>query len=136
MEKLLRYSGKDLQDLTMEQWLESKAPELRPIAVKYFNEIKKCGKDVEDIFHDGYPMGCVDSSPFAYVNAFSNHVNVGFFYGADLEDARGILEGSGKRMRHVKIKPGEVSDEKEIVSLIRASYLDIKRRLVEGGYMD
>lgn len=131
MEKLLLYTGKDLQDLTMDEWLKGKEPTLRPIAVRWFNEIKSCGEDVEPIFHDGYPIGCVSHAPFAYVNAFTNHVNVGFFYGVDLDDKTGLLEGNGKRMRHVKIKPDLAYDEEEIVRLIKAAYLDIKRRLKE-----
>ena len=39
---------------------------------------------------------------FAYVNVFRDHVNVGFFHGAFLSDPAGLLEGTGKRMRHVK----------------------------------
>lgn len=131
MEKLLLYTGKDIQDLTMDTWLKGKSQELRPLAVKWFNEIKHCGNDVQDIFHDGYPIGCVNNAPFAYVNAFSYHVNVGFFYGVDLIDKNGILEGNGKRMRHVKIKPGQGYDEAEITNLIKAAYIDIKKRLNE-----
>lgn len=131
MEKLLLYTSKDLQDLTMEEWLKTKAPALQPIAKKWFAEIKNCGEDVEAIFHDGYPIGCVNQAPFAYVNAFTAHVNVGFFYGADLQNQSGMLEGSGKRMRHIKIKPDIVYDEREIVCLMRTAYIDIKRRLRE-----
>lgn len=34
------------------------------------------------------------------------HVNVGFFRGAELADPDGLLEGSGRFMRHVKLRPG------------------------------
>ena len=47
--------------------------------------------------------------PFAYVKAFTSAVNFGFWRGADLADADGRLEGTGDRMRHVKIRgPGDV----------------------------
>ena len=129
MEKLLLYTGKDIQNLTMDAWLKGKPPELRPLAVKWFDEIRSCGSDVQDIFHDGYPIGCVNNAPFAYVNAFSSHVNVGFFYGADLEDKNGMLEGNGKRMRHIKVKPGLSYDGAGIKNLIKAAYIDVKKRL-------
>lgn len=131
MENLLRYTGKDLQDLTMEQWLMDKSPELRPLAIEWMDEIKSCGADVQHIFHDGYPMGCVEHAPFAYVNVFTYHVNVGFFYGVDLPDKNKLLEGSGKRMRHIKLKPGTPIPAAEIRNLIKASYVDIKKRLSE-----
>jgi len=81
--------------------------------------------------HDGCPVACVEDAPFAYVNSFKSHVNVGFFYGAVLEDPAGLLEGSGKRMRHVKLKGGPELDTAALRRLIDAAYLDIRARL--GG---
>ena len=128
-DKILKYTGKDLQDMDMSDWLEKKPEDLRPLAIKWFDAIKKCGPDVQPIFHDGYPIGCVDHAPFAYVNVFTSHMNLGFFYGVDLIDRLGMLEGSGKRMRHIKIKRDTDLDEREIQALIQASYEDIKNRL-------
>ncbi|MEP5610654.1 MAG: DUF1801 domain-containing protein [Cyclobacteriaceae bacterium] len=130
MEKLLKYSGKDIQEIDMDPWLEQKPEDLRPIAIKWFNAIKKCGSDVEDIFHDDYPIGCVETAPFAYVNVFTSHVNVGFFYGAELPDQKGLLEGTGKRMRHIKLRPDSTYDDKEILTLIYLAYTDVKARLL------
>jgi hypothetical protein len=53
------------------------------------------------------PTACSDDAAFGYVNAFKDHVNVGFFYGALLRDPAHLLEGTGKRMRHVKLRPGQ-----------------------------
>lgn len=74
-------------------------------------------------------MACVDNAPFAYVNAFRNHVNIGFFYGSDLLDPSGLLEGTGKRMRHIKLRPGLAIDENYLQSLIEKAYEDIIRRI-------
>ena len=58
--------------------------------------------------------------------------HIGFFFGAELEDPTDLLEGSGKRMRHVKIKLGVEVDSSALGKLIEAAYLDIKaRRAVE-----
>jgi len=75
-------------------------------------------------------VACVENAPFGYVNSFKNHVNVGFFYGAALEDPAGLLEGSGKRMRHVKLRPGTELNSAALQDLIDAAYLDIRARLV------
>lgn len=131
MTKLLKYIGKDLQDIDFTDWLEQKPEVLRPIALKWFMAIKNSGSEVEDIFHDGYPIGCVDHAPFAYVNVFTAHVNFGFFYGADLPDETGLLEGTGKRMRHIKIRPDSAYDDKEILALLELAYADILQRLIE-----
>lgn len=129
MSKLLRYTGKDLQDLSMEAWLKGKADFLHPLVKEWYEQILRSGEDVQGIFHDGYPMGCINNAPFAYINAFSAHVNVGFFYGAELPDPHDLLTGSGKRMRHVKLVPGAICNHEAILNLIQAAYRDIKHRL-------
>ena len=59
----------------------------------------------------------------------SHRDNVGFFYGAMLDDSAGLLEGTGKRMRHVKLKPGDPMDAAAPLNdLINAAYLDIRKR--------
>lgn len=130
MEQLLKFIGKDIQAIDLEPWLEQQPEVLRPIARKWFTSIKKCGADVQDFFHDGHPVGCVDHAPFAYVNVFKSHVNLGFFYGVDLPDQMKLLEGTGKRMRHIKLKPNVVYDEKEIMLLIHLAYRDIRNKLL------
>ena len=131
MEKILRYTEKDFQDFTMSQWLQTKETTLQPIAIKWCNEIKNCGIDVQQIFHDDCPTACVDNAPFAYVNIFKAHVNVGFFYGAFLPDTHKLLQGNGKRMRHITIKPGLDYNEPELQHFIKAAYADIKLRVYD-----
>jgi hypothetical protein len=79
--------------------------------------------------HDGCPTATVEDAPFAYVNVFRAHVNVGFFQGASLPDPAGLLTGTGKYMRHVKLKPGVDLDHSALEALITASYRDIVARL-------
>jgi hypothetical protein len=47
----------------------------------------------------------VADAAFGYVNAFKAHVNVGFFRGADISDPKSLVGGTGKFMRHVKLRP-------------------------------
>ncbi len=68
----------------------------------------------------------MNDAAFAYVNAFKEHVNVGFFRGAELADPEGLLEGTGRFMRHVKLSPTEGIDERALRGLIRTAYADIK----------
>lgn len=91
--------------------------------------MRECGDDVREVMHDGCPVSCVEDAPFGYVNAFKSHVNVGFFRGATLKDPAGLLEGSGKRMRHVKLRPDRQVDAAALSNLIHAAYVDIKTRL-------
>ena len=91
--------------------------------------MRGCGSDVRELLHDGHPTACVDDAAFGYVNAFSAHVNVGFFYGAMLDDPAGLLEGTGKRMRHVKLRRAEEVNTAALTELITAAYRDIRSRL-------
>jgi hypothetical protein len=132
MKDILRFSGAVKRDPVIDVWLNEKPVDLGSIARQWFARMRECGDDVRELMHDGCPVVCVEDAPFAYVNVFRAHVNVGFFHGAALEDPAGLLEGSGKRMRHVKLRPGRDLDSSALSALIAASYLDIKSRLDVG----
>ena len=87
------------------------------------------GHDVTELLHDGYLTVCIGDYPFAYVGAFKAHVNVGFFYGAELPDPSGLLQGSGKRMRHVKVKSADSPNTQALEQLIADAYEDMQRRV-------
>ena len=128
---ILRLSGGIKRDPAVDIWLSDGPFQLRSIAQKWFGRMRQCGDDVREQMHDGCPVACVEDAPFGYVNSLKSHVNVGFFYGAVLKDPAGLLEGSGKRMRHVKLKPGPELHTAALRDLIDAAYLDIGTRL--GG---
>ena len=126
---ILRLSGGVKRDQAVDVWLVDGPLELRAIARRWFGRMRECGDDVRELIHDGCPVACVEDAPFGYVNTFKNHVNIGFFHGAMLQDPAGLLEGSGKRMRHAKLKPGVESNGAALQALIDAAYLDIRVRL-------
>jgi hypothetical protein len=129
MDELLRYSGSVKREPAIDVWLDNQSAELGAIARKWFARIRQCGDDVLEMMHDGNATACIEDVPFAYVGVFKAHVNVGFFRGAQLQDPRGLLVGNGKRMRHVKLRPGEEPDSAALSALIDAAYLDIKSRI-------
>ena len=129
MDPIFRLSGVGKHDPNIDVWLNQQSGELGSIAQHWFNVMRACGHDVLEIMHDGCPVACVEDAPFAYVNVFKAHVNVGFFLGAQLEDRTGLLEGSGKRMRHVKLQPSGKLNVAALCDLVDAAYLDIKSRL-------
>jgi hypothetical protein len=131
MDKLFRLSLGMKRDPAVEAWLSKQSGELGSIARTWFSRMRACGFDVLEMMHDGCPVACVHDVPFAYVNVFKMHANVGFFRGAELQDPAHLLEGTGKRMRHVKVKPGAPLDSKALGALIQNSYEDVKIRLRE-----
>lgn len=90
--------------------------------------MRACGDDVVELIHDGQPTACIGDTAFCYVDSFTAHVNVGFFLGSLLPDPVGLLEGTGKFMRHVKIRPHSKIDEDALTCLIHTAYKDIKAR--------
>jgi hypothetical protein len=129
MSQLLRFTGSIRRDRAVDRWMTEHPGELGAIAKRWFEVIRSCGDDVRELLHDGHPTACVNDAAFAYVNAFTAHINVGFFRGAELADPDGLLEGTGRFMRHVKLSPGEDIDERALRGLIRTAYADIARRL-------
>ncbi len=129
MTKLLRFNGVSLRDSSVDAWMNAHTGVLGDMAKKWFDAMRSCGADVREVLHDGHPTACVDDAGFAYVNAFTNHVNVGFFKGEQLADPAALLEGSGKFMRHVKLRPDKSTDEEALVALIQAAYEDMKQRV-------
>ena len=109
--------------------MHAHAGELGEIARKWFEVMRSCGDDVRELLHDGHPTACVDDAAFAYANAFRAHVDVGFFRGAELADPDRLLEGTGKFMRHVKLRPGQLVSDVALGKLVHAAYVDMKQRV-------
>lgn len=131
MTRLMRFPGAIRRAPEIEAWMTEHPDELGAIAKHWFDVMRDCGDDVREVLHDGHPTACVADAAFAYVNAFTAHVNVGFFRGAELPDPDGLLEGTGRFMRHVKLRPGEEADATALLKLIRTAYTDMKGRLEE-----
>jgi hypothetical protein len=130
--ELLRFNGTLERDPAIDAWMGEHQGELGVIAHEWFKVMRRCGDEVREILHDGCPVACLGDVPFGYVNVFTSHVNVGFFQGAALPDPARLLQGAGKFMRHVKLRPGTVTDSAALRRLIESAYLDIKRRVELG----
>ncbi len=128
---ILRFPSATKHDPEIDEWLRAQRDELRPFVEAWFARMRRCGDDVRELMHDGCPTACVGDASFAYVAAYATHVNVGFFFGALLEDPARLLEGTGKRGRHVKLRPGREIDERALDQLIDAAYADVRARLRE-----
>lgn len=130
--EILRFNGTVERDPAIDAWMNDHAGELGAIARHWFEVMRNCGDEVREILHDGCPVACLGDAPFGYVNAFTAHVNVGFFHGASLPDPARLLQGSGRFMRHVKLRPGRPADDASLRTLIETAYADIKARVENG----
>jgi hypothetical protein len=130
--KLLRFNGALARDPAIDAWMKQHAGELGSIAHHWFEVMRNCGDEVRELLHDGCPVACLGDAPFGYVNVFTSHVNVGFFHGASLPDPARLLQGTGKFMRHVKLRRGMPTNAAALRRLIDAAYSDIKARVEHG----
>ena len=130
--ELLRFNGAVERDPSIDAWMKKHSGELGAIALHWFDAMRKCGDEVRELLHDGCPVACLGDVPFGYVNVFTSHVNVGFFQGASLPDPARLLQGAGRFMRHVKLRPGTVTNEAALNRLVDAAYEDIKARVENG----
>jgi hypothetical protein len=114
------------RDPQVEAWFDAITDPFRLMVRPWFERMRTCGPDVRELLHDGCPTACVGEAAFAYVNAFSAHASIGFFHGARLLDPARLLEGKGKRMRHVKLRPGADVDEEALAELIDQAYENLR----------
>lgn len=132
MSRLFTLSGGRRRHPDVVRWLEAQPPMLRDLAADWFQAMRDCGPDVVELLHDGQATACVGEAAFGYVDVFTAHVNVGFFQGAFLPDPAGLLQGSGKYMRHVKLRAGTPLPDAALHALVQAAYDDITARLAPG----
>ena len=126
---MFRFAAAVRHDDAVEEWLASEPAAQFAVARHWFAQLRACGADVKELLHDGGAVACVNDAAFAYVNVHKRHVNVGFYTGASLPDPAGLLEGSGIRMRHVKVRAGHDINKKALAALIASAYRDVKARL-------
>lgn len=131
MSALFHFPGAIRRDPEVAAWLSAGEP-VRTLAGTWFDRIRALGDDIRELMHDGHPTACVHDAAFAYVAAFSAHAAIGFYQGADLPDPTGLLEGAGKRMRHVKLRFGRTTDEGALRALLAAAYADMRARVAAG----
>lgn len=108
---------------------------VRPIATR-LREIVFAGcPDAVEVVRLGDGASCIGVGPkkmseaHVYIMPLKARVNLGFFHGANVPDPHGLLEGTGKKLRHVKIKTMEDANKPEIEALIAAALTERKAAL-------
>ncbi len=109
-------------DLT--KFLKAYPPELRDVALKARNFLWDRYPDSNELLFDsynalsiGYSLTDKIADVFISVAVYSDHVNIGFHRGSELEDPKGKLNGTGKLFRHVRVRD-EIFDDQEILDLM------------------
>ncbi len=128
MSNVLRLKDSKQHDPRIDEWLARLSGDLGIIATEATRLIREIAVGGTEIFQDGSAVTCIDLAPFVYVSVLPDHVSLGFFQGAELPDPAGLLTGTGKVMRHIKLKVGGAIDAEAVVELIQSAYDDMSRR--------
>lgn len=117
---------------TFEELLEMAAEPLRPIMIKLRERIMQLNPDVVETVRLGDKAATYGVGPkkmkegYCYVLPHAKWVNLGFYQGVSLDDPSGILEGTGKKLRHIKIKSLDDADNPALQDLIEAAHQERK----------
>jgi hypothetical protein len=94
-----------------EQWAADILKELREVMKENAPEAKESIKWAQPVFED--------NGPFVFMKAFKKNVNFGFWRGIQLEDPKGFLQGTGVKMRHVKVFSIDDIDKEALGDLVK-----------------
>jgi hypothetical protein len=72
------------------------------------------------------------SEQYCYIAVQREHTNLGFYYGADLPDPKEVLEGSGKKLRHIKVRSIEEVDRPEVRQMVMQALGERQKALGMG----
>lgn len=113
-------------------WLENLPVEKKPTIEMLRTLIGSVAPEAHEIiYHDALGYGPTDSGfdRILYITVFEKYLNLGFFYGGFLPDAEGLLVGSGKRMRHIKIRSLQEAENSAIPRLLVQAWIDGLKRV-------
>jgi hypothetical protein len=120
---------------TFDELMDKAVPEMRPIAQRLREIVIQVDPHTVEVVRLGdnaatYGVGPKKMSEgYAYIMPFKNWVNLGFYQGAGLPDPAGTLEGSGKKLRHIKVRSLEDAEKLELRTLIEEALGERKQAL-------
>ena len=101
----------------VDEYIEKLPKDQKAIATKLRQLIVKGAAKAEEEVKWGMPCYALNGQ-LCYIQKAKDHVKLGFNHGAELDDPSGLLEGSGKGMRHVKVSEANY-DEKALKALVQ-----------------
>jgi hypothetical protein len=115
-------------------WLAQLPTQHEPVVAALGTLLDAVAPDAHEVFCHGAPgygpsESCMDR--IFYIAAFSSYVNLGFFYGGSLHDPEGLLVGSGKRMRHIKLRSPQECANPALRRLVEQAWVDGVQRVAE-----
>ena len=122
-------SAKEWIDL----YVDTKPAELRDVAEKLRKLMKKTVKSAKESVNSWKIPTYESNGPMCFFMVGKYHVTFGFLRGTSLPDPAGLLEGTGKNLRHVKLRTAEDLQEPAVRKLIEAAARLNKKEPMEKG---
>jgi len=135
LQNTIIFSMADTKFGTFGELMDIALPEMRPIAQRLREIVVDVDPDTVEVVRLGdraatYGVGPKKmSEDYSYIIPHKNWVNLGFYKGAELPDPAGLLEGTGKKLRHVKVRSAEDVERPEIRRLIEEALAERKQAL-------
>jgi hypothetical protein len=104
----------------VDEFIQQMSGEQQEIANALRRMIRKAAKSLQESIKWGYPC-YVGLGNICSIIPYPDHVNLSFFRGAELDDPDELLEGTGKGMRHVKIKTAKDIRKRAVADLIQSA---------------
>jgi hypothetical protein len=103
------------------------SPEVQAIAQRLRDLIANMHPEVVEVVWAGQGIAGYGVGPkkmseqYSYIAPQTNYVNLGFYQGASLPDPKGLLEGSGQALRHVKVRTPADVERSDLRRLLEAA---------------
>ena len=112
--------------MTVDEFLAPHTPQVRDLAMQTRDLIKSIMPRVIEVVRPGrnaitYASGDKMADWIFYISPFKSHINLGFLRGTELPDPAGLMEGTGKLLRHVKIRRAEDLEAPALRALIQTA---------------
>ena len=107
-----------MTEKTVDAYIEGLDGWQHEAAVRLRGIVKSAAPNARESLKWAQPVYEADG-PFCYFKAFKSSLNFGFWRGVDLDDPKGLLEGSGDKMRHVKLTGVDGIDEDAFADFVR-----------------
>lgn len=104
---------------TFDLYLADQRPKNRTVIRALRAFVGRVAPDLEESVKWGNGCWLKGNAPVAYVYSAPDHVQFGFFRGSALSDPKGLLEGEGQYVRHVKVRKAADIDAKTFGALLR-----------------
>jgi hypothetical protein len=123
---------------TFDDILAAAKPELRPVCKALRSLVASSHSRFVEVVWPRQKIASFGVGPkkmtehYVYIAVQGSHVNLGFYHGTSLPDPAGLLEGTGKELRHLKLRRVSEAMSPSVVALLREAISDRRRHAHEA----